>query len=923
MVAMDAETLAHWRAADTLFDHWLDLPEGERDAWLAAQDPAAAVRHRFDQLVAAHRSPRIAPVASADSLAGARLGQWQLETELGRGGMAVVYRGWREQGMARQQAAIKILTLGALGAGGQERFRREAAILARLNHPNITALVDSGVADDGTCWLAMPLVEGERIDRWCEAHAPDARATLRLYLQVCDAVAYAHRNLVIHRDLKPSNVLVEAGGHVRLLDFGIGQFTDSADERTQTMWRAMTPGYAAPEQLGGAPASTAIDVYGLGALLHRLLTGRTPQAATQGTDTTRPSLLVRDAGDAYHRHYVPLRNDLDRVLLKALAEDPGQRYPTAEALADDLRRWLDGQPVLAQKPKLGYRLRKFVARNRLGVAASCLLALTLAGGVATTLWQAAKARQEAALARTQELRATAVRDFMVQLFEANDPDTAINGSLTARDLLDQGAHRIGEEFRDTPALRTEMLILLGDLYRRINELDAARRLLGEGNTLAERSGDPALILEARLAKGLLDASAEQDADALVEFDAVERLLASGGRIPGPLHGQLVMHRSEALARIGKVTEAVEYAETALARARATVGLPPTALFPYLRALSSALDTQGQQQRAEALLTEALGLQGIETLPPSLRLQVYAGLSNFALARGELEAALEKSSVALALAERLYLPNNPTRAVLLDSHGIVLTHMARFDEAVAAIRESIALQEAANPTGRTASIAAAYNNLAMALDNAERDDEAEAAMIRAREIAGRVFGEQDPRYAIATANLGNLYRQSGRFAESDALLGEALRMRRTLLGADHPFVGHGLIQVARLRLRQARAAEALDLAQQARAIYARTQYKDPRRLASTEEVRAVAMAALGKVDQAVALFNQALADARTAGIDNGVEWPRVMAARAELFAQHLPENAAAPVDEAVKAHLQIYGQQHPGTRRMLELAASLR
>ncbi len=488
---MDAETLAHWRAADSLFDHWLDLPEDQRDAWLAAQDLAAPVRRRLEQLLAAHRSPRIAAAASGDALAGTRLGQWQLETELGRGGMAVVYRGWREQGMARQQAAIKILTLGALGAGGQERFRREAAILARLNHPNVTALVDSGVADDGTCWLAMPLVEGERIDRWCEAHASDARAVLRLYLQVCDAVAYAHRNLVIHRDLKPSNVLVDDNGHVRLLDFGIGQFADSEDERTQTLWRALTPGYAAPEQLLGAPPSTAVDVYGLGALLHRLLTGRTPQAVTEGSETTRPSLLVRDAGDAYHRHYVPLRNDLDRVLLKALAEEPGQRYPTAEALADDLRRWLDGRPVLAQKPKLGYRLRKFVARNTLGVAATLLLAATLAGGIGATLWQAGEARREAANARAQAQRAVLVRDFLQQVFTSTLPSA---GEVpTALDLLDEGATRARSGLlADDPLAAADILALTGSARMKLSRHEQADGDLRAALDLLEKHGVTAI-----------------------------------------------------------------------------------------------------------------------------------------------------------------------------------------------------------------------------------------------------------------------------------------------------------------------------------------------------------------------------------------------------------------------------------------------
>ncbi|HZW19404.1 MAG TPA: tetratricopeptide repeat-containing protein kinase family protein, partial [Luteimonas sp.] len=705
--------------------------------------------------------------------------------------------------------------------------------------------------------------------------------------------------------------------------FGIGQFADTQEERTQTMWRALTPGYAAPEQLAGAPPSTAVDVYGLGALLHRLLTGRTPQAATQSTDTTRPSLLVRDAGDAYHRHYVPLKNDLDRVLLKALAEEPEQRYATTEALADDLRRWLDGQPVLAQKPKLGYRMRKFAMRNKVGVAAGVLLAMSLAGGVAATLWQAAEARRAAEQALTQEQRATAARDFMVQLFEANDPNAAMHGPLTARDLLDQGAHRINGAFANTPVLRAEMLVLLGDLYRRIDELGAATPLLTEGLQLAEETGDPTIRLEARLGKGLLDVQANRPEDALAEFDAAERMFEDAGRIPEDLHGQLVMHRTHTLSGMGKTQEAVSYAEDALARARASTTLPPESLFFYLRALSSALVVGGQEQRAEELLDEAITLRSVDKLPPTARLPVHSYLASFALARGELETALHRASEALELAEQVYLPTHRERSAVLDQQGIILTHMARFDEAVAAISDSISILEALDPKGYKADLSAAYNNLALALDNAERDAEAEPHMIRALELTGQAFGTDDPRYAIAVANLGNLYRQSGRYEEADTLLGEGLRMRRELLGDEHPYFAHGLVQVARLRLRQGRPAEALELAEQAADIYAKAEHKDPRRLASTDGVRAVAMAAVGRVEEAVTLYDKAIADAREAGIDNGVEWPRVMAARAELFAQYLPERAREVTDEAVSAHLAIYGEGHPGTKQMLTLAASLR
>ncbi|MGH8072542.1 MAG: serine/threonine protein kinase [Lysobacter sp.] len=419
-------------------------------------------------------------------LAGRTLGEWTLESELGRGGMAVVYRAWREQRMARQSAAVKVLTMAALGAGGRERFQREAGILARLNHPNITALVDSGVADDGTCWLAMPLVDGEHIDQWCHARSLDARAIVRRYLQVCATVAFAHRNLVIHRDLKPSNVLVDTDGQVRLLDFGIGQFADAPGDRTHTLLRALTPGYAAPEQLRGDPPSTAIDIYGLGALLHRLLTGRTPQAGS-AAETTRPSLLVRDIHDSYHRHYVPLRSDLDRVLLKALAEEPEQRYPTAEALADDLRRWLDGQPVLAQNPGLGYRARKFILRNKVGVAATVLLAASLAGGIGATLWQAGEARREAENARIQAQRAEQVRDFLERVFTSTEP--AVGGVPTALELLDEGSRRARMDVVDTdPLAAADILMLTGRARMELDDLDEALVDLTQAGDLLSARG---------------------------------------------------------------------------------------------------------------------------------------------------------------------------------------------------------------------------------------------------------------------------------------------------------------------------------------------------------------------------------------------------------------------------------------------------
>ena len=239
--------------------------------------------------------------------------------------------------------------------------------------------------------------------------------------------------------------------------------------------------------LRGDPPATTMDVYGLGALLHRLLTGRTPQAAAAGGETTtRPSLLVREASDAYHRHYVPLRSDLDRVLLKALAEEPEQRYATAEALADDLRRWLDGQPVLAEKPRLGYRVRKFVARNKAGVAAGVLLTLTLSGGVAATLWQAGEARREAENARIQAQRAVLVRDFLEEVFTSTQP--AIGDVPDALELLEEGARRARSELlADDPLAAADILILTGVARMHLSRYELAGEDLDTAVELLEKS----------------------------------------------------------------------------------------------------------------------------------------------------------------------------------------------------------------------------------------------------------------------------------------------------------------------------------------------------------------------------------------------------------------------------------------------------
>ncbi len=295
-----------WAEADAVFERLLDLEPAARAATLAALDLSAAVRQRVERLLAADAAPTaldrpLRIEAGSEPRERRLIGRWRLGEEIGRGGSAVVYLAEAVDPPGRR-AALKLLGVGALADEGLERFRREQAILARLSHPHIAALYEAGISADGTPWLAMALVDGVRIDAWCRSHDLDVAARIRLLLDVCDAVSHAHQALVIHRDIKPGNVLVDASGHVRLLDFGIARLGDASDgERTATEYRALTPDYAAPEQFAGAPPSTAMDVWGLGALAYQLLTGRPPraEAAVEG-HLVEPSRAIREGhfGDA-------------------------------------------------------------------------------------------------------------------------------------------------------------------------------------------------------------------------------------------------------------------------------------------------------------------------------------------------------------------------------------------------------------------------------------------------------------------------------------------------------------------------------------------------------------------------------------------------------------------------------------------------
>ncbi|HKX42365.1 MAG TPA: serine/threonine-protein kinase, partial [Burkholderiaceae bacterium] len=501
-------TKDHWSRLSPLLDAMLDSDGPERAHRLAAlrdEDPAladevAALLGRMAEMDHEAFLERPVLLREADqlaeaSLAGQTVGAYTIERELGQGGMGSVWRARRTDGRFEGHVAIKFLNAGLVARGGAERFAREGSILARLAHPNIARLLDAGVTDGGTRpYLVLEYIDGVPIDRYCDQQALEPAQRIRLFLDVLAAVAHAHNRLILHRDLKPSNILVTAAGEVKLLDFGIAKLLADADagaaatEITQAAGRAYTLQYAAPEQVQGGDVTTATDVYALGVLLYVLLGAVHPTAADTTTAPldlmravveTEPKRLSdvaqRKAGltDAARRKRArALRGDLDNIVARALKKVPAQRYANAAELADDLRRYLNDEPVAARPDAVGYVLAKFVRRHRAGVAAGVVVVAALGAGIGIAL-------REAHEAKRQQVQAEGLIEFMLgDLRKKLEPVGRLDAldSVGTQALAYYAAQEGGRLDADSLGRRARALHLIGQIAERRGSLDDALRV---------------------------------------------------------------------------------------------------------------------------------------------------------------------------------------------------------------------------------------------------------------------------------------------------------------------------------------------------------------------------------------------------------------------------------------------------------------
>jgi serine/threonine-protein kinase len=494
-----------WDDIVPYLDHLLELDEPQRESYLRELDGmqpqiARALRDLLAERAALDAEgflaePMLVPPA-IESLAGVQVGTYTIERLIGSGGMGEVWLAARSDGRFEGRCALKFLEASVTSPKLIERFHREGHLLARLTHPNIARLLDAGATQEGRAYLALEYVDGEPIDRYCEALPIDAR--VRLFVDVVGAVAYAHSQLIIHRDIKPSNVLVTREGQVKLLDFGIAKLlsadpNDSVATKTRLEDCALTPRYAAPEQLLGDAPTTATDVYQLGMLLYVLLTGRHPLPETSTHAERLRAVFETTVPRASETAVTPLqkllRGDLDAILDAALRGDPTERYATAQALKEDLLHYLQHEPVSARRGAAWYRARKFIARHRWGVAASVVATICLCAALVFALVQAREAAVQRDATRRELVRATASNDFTTFLLSVAAPGTT---RFSTAELLQESERLIDKQYRGDNPLKADLLAMVGVQYMQSERWDKATAALERASQLAEGTSDASL-----------------------------------------------------------------------------------------------------------------------------------------------------------------------------------------------------------------------------------------------------------------------------------------------------------------------------------------------------------------------------------------------------------------------------------------------
>jgi eukaryotic-like serine/threonine-protein kinase len=764
-----------WEAIADLFDRALAVPPEERAAWLELQAKGdAALRDEVASMVRSHEAPRRLeieerllrdgpdPNDSAEALApGTPVGQYRIRGLLGRGGMGEVYLAEREAGY-EHLVALKLLRPSVAGADAAARFRREQRILARLSHPAITPLLDSGVAPDGRPYLVLQYVEGQPLTRFADERRLGVDERLRLFVAVCRVVQYAHARLVIHRDLKPSNILVTADGGVRLLDFGIAKVLGPEEDEGEGLTRQaapMTPERAAPEQLRGELPTTATDVWALGVLLTELLVARLPFASSGRSPSEierrlarespqRPSAAFeelssadRAAADvlAARRATTPerlrerLSGDLDSVVAMALRWEPERRYASAGQFADDVERVLAGLPVMARPASVAYRLRRFFGRHPIGTTAAAVGLVALLAFALSTVRQSARVARERDRATAEGTKANAVVDLLVGILSGADPTEGASGTtISVEELLARGEKQ-ASGMDAQPAIQARLWHTLGKIH-------FERSAAGKGRELLQR----ALAREVELE----GAGASQAIQIALDLARVEVSLGE---------------KSAAAARLRDLLRDLEVEGRSEEQ--------PALLATALHQLSEIVP----REPGEAMARRALALRrALDPPQPVVVADSLNAVGVHAMQRGDKRAAAEAFREASALLVPVLGEEHPYALAVGSNLAAVTSDPG---EQVAFYRRQVEIQtRRLGPSSHQAAVA--WNNLGSGLARQGKLNEALAAYRTALAVWEHLFDREHPQALNTRANIGRALELSGEpaaaFAEFTAILAAAER-----------------------------------------------------------------------------------------------------------------------------------------------------
>ncbi len=758
---------------------------------------------------------------------------------LGVGGMGEVFLAERADAEFVQQVAIKVVFGGSRGV--QSRLKIERQILAQLDHPNIAHLLDGGSLPDRTTYIVMEYVDGVPIDVYCDTNRLDVRARLKLFQTVCAAVHYAHQNLIVHRDLKPSNILVTSAGVPKLLDFGIAKLLDERQAGHHTLavtradMRIMTPDHASPEQIRGQSITTSSDVYVLGVLLYKLLAGASPfifpsmrltdieraicekdppqPSQSIGTDDSAETRSIADArSSSPARLRRVLEGDLDNMVFMAMRKEPERRYASAQQLASDIQRYLDGKPVIARRDTLSYRSAKFVRRHWLPVAASVSVGFLILAFATTTYIQSSRiaaerdrVAEQRALAERERVRAEAVSSFLVNLFKLSDPQENRGNQVTARELLDLSAKRLEAGLQDQPATKAALLATVGAVYDSLGQYQDALPILNESLALQPQSHDKSRI------------------GTLLELG---RARAGAGDLSGaeePL--QEALRRSQ--TEIGARSQEAGRAFWALGQLRHRQGQLAGAMDLYNRALDILESTSAPATEVSALLDDLA--------------QVYAHGQQWALAKQTYERALE-------IDRRILGDDHPRVAMRLNTLATVAQSVGDLKRAETLYRDAIRRDERAygdlHPeTG------AARGNYGLLLQREGRLAEAEPLLRDALTVALSLYGPAHYKVGSARVNLAILLHEKGDLAESESQFRQALDIHDESLPADHLYRASALMYLAQLLVMRGKPDEALMLSEQSLKILTASLPASSPPTAQAHAIHGYALAHLGRSREA--------------------------------------------------------------------------